>query len=114
MVAALKPQSTYDPREIRKLFPDFDVTKHQAVWRFVGLSDAKELAKLTPEQERIYEEGSAITHVSKDDPPVLLQYTYANEDVTPDTPLGVIVHHPKFGVALKEEMDKLGNVFANE
>ena len=38
----------------------------------------------------------------------MLTYNYANEDVTPTTSLGLVVHHPKFGIALKEQMDKLG------
>jgi hypothetical protein len=39
---------------------------------------------------------------------MLLLYSYANEEVTKETSLGLIVHHPKFGIALKEQMDKLG------
>jgi hypothetical protein len=31
-----------------------------------------------------------------------------NEDVTATSDLNLVVHHPKFGIALKEQMDKLG------
>ena len=37
-----------------------------------------------------------------------MQYGGKNTEVGEKTPLGVIVHHPKFGIALKERMDKLG------
>ncbi len=35
-------------------------------------------------------------------------YTYANEEVTAIGDLGLVVHHPKLGIALKEQIDKLG------
>jgi hypothetical protein len=57
------------------------------------------------EADRIAREVSPINHVTKDDVPVLLTYG------TPAGAEGVkrdAVHHPKFGLALKERMDKLG------
>jgi len=62
----------------------------------------------TPRAYERYEKAAPITYLSKDDPPALLTYSYPNEEVTEKTPLGLIVHHPKFGIALKERMDKLG------
>lgn len=37
-----------------------------------------------------------------------MTYGLPNEPVTDKTSIGTIVHHPKFGIALKERMDKLG------
>jgi hypothetical protein len=51
---------------------------------------------------------AAITYLTKDDPPAMLQYNLPNEKVTAATSLGTIVHHPLFGIALKREMDRLG------
>jgi acetyl esterase len=102
---ALKGQTTYDPREIRRLFPEFDVTRHQAVWRLIGV-EAKDLDHLTPEQAKLYEESSAITHLSKDDPPVLLLYDMQLN--APVTTLSIGIHHPRFGTLLKEKMDAVG------
>jgi hypothetical protein len=53
-----------------------------------------------------YEDGSAVTHLTADDPPVFLLYTRSN---TPPPPgdLGTGIHHPRFGYFLKEKMDKL-------
>ena len=56
----------------------------------------------------LFDEVSAIKHLTADDPPVFMQY---NE---PDAPLpagakpGQGIHHPVFGHKLKAEMDKLG------
>jgi hypothetical protein len=37
-----------------------------------------------------------------------MNYSYQNTDVTNSSDLGLVVHHPKLGIALKEQMDKLG------
>ena len=52
--------------------------------------------------------AAPITYLSKDDPPALLDYRFADEEVDENTPLGLIVHHPKFGIALKKRMNNLG------
>ena len=49
-----------------------------------------------------------IAYLTKDDPPALLNYSYQNVDVTNSSDLGLVVHHPKLGIALKQQMDKLG------
>jgi hypothetical protein len=38
----------------------------------------------------------------------MMTYSYPNEPVAAESPLGLVVHHPLFGIALKREMDKLG------
>jgi hypothetical protein len=43
-----------------------------------------------------------------EDPPALLDYNFPNDAVDNKTELRLIVHHPKFGIALKEQMDQLG------
>jgi hypothetical protein len=62
----------------------------------------------TPEAYKRYEAAAPITYLTKDDPPALLNYSYQNVDVTNSSDLGLVVHHPKLGIALKEQMDKLG------
>jgi acetyl esterase/lipase len=102
---ALNPQTTYDPRTIKKLFPEFDVTKHPAVGRLVG-AEGKDLQHLPPKLYALYEEASAITHVSKDDPPVLLIFDRDMSAAVTTTSIGI--HHPRFGTLLKEKMDAVG------
>lgn len=62
----------------------------------------------SPLAYELYKQAAPITYVSEDDPPALLVYSYPNKEVTEQTPLGLIVHHPRFGIALKERLDKLG------
>ena len=62
----------------------------------------------TPRAYKLYEEATPITYVSRNAPPAWLSYNLPNEDVDEDTPLGLIVHHPKYGIALKERLDELG------
>jgi hypothetical protein len=50
-----------------------------------------------------------VTHLSKDDPPAMMTYSYANEPIRDaNADLGLVVHHPLFGIALKERMERLG------
>ena len=50
--------------------------------------------------------AEAIHHLTKDDPPALLIYSYTMD--TKITGQGVGIHHPRFGMVLKEKMDALG------
>lgn len=99
-------QSSYDPRFAEKIgIPRPNFERHDFFEPFYGIkrSDAD-----TPEAYRRYEAAAPITYLTQDDPPAMMLYSYANEDVTATSPLGLVVHHPKFGIALKEQMDKLG------
>jgi hypothetical protein len=57
---------------------------------------------------RLYEEGTAATHLTRDDPPVFLYYGYPNVPITPDTPRAERAHNPVFGTHLKNQMDRQG------
>ena len=50
-------------------------------------------------------DASPITHLTPDDPPIYLFYNSANEPVDEETPWGTWVHHPMFGIKLKEAME---------
>jgi hypothetical protein len=62
----------------------------------------------SPKAKKLYEEASAINYITSDDVPTLLDYDFKNEPITEKTSLSAIMHHPKFGIALKERMDELG------
>ena len=99
-------QSSYDPRFAEKAgIPRPNFERHQFFEPFYGLkvADAD-----TPEAYKRYEAAAPITYLTKDDPPALLNYSYQNVDVTNSSDLGLVVHHPKLGIALKEQMDRLG------
>lgn len=99
-------QSSYDPRFAEKAgLPRPNFERHSFFEPFydIKLADAN-----TPEAYKRYDAAAPITHLTKDDPPALLNYSYQNVDVTSTSDLGLVVHHPKLGIALKDEMDKLG------
>ena len=105
-VAVSNGQPSYDPRYAEKSGiprPNFERHGFFRPFHLVEPSNVD-----TPEAYRRYEEAAAVTYLTKDDPPALLMYTYANEEVTATSDLGLVVHHPKLGIALKEQMDKLG------
>jgi len=97
-------QSSYDPFFAAEIgLPG--LRRHEFFLPFYGIT-ADEID--SPRARKLYEEAAAITYASADDVPILMDYNVPNEPVTEETPLGAIVHHPKFGIALKEKLDKLG------
>ena len=50
-------------------------------------------------------DASPITHLTPDDPPIYLSYPGPNEPVDEETLWGTWVHHPMFGIKLKEAME---------
>ena len=97
-------QSSYDPRFIKKLFG----TKHveAALIPFFGMKSAADVDD--PKFHPLFKEASMIDHATADDPPVMLFYPQANKPLPPNSPGKQHIHHPKFGVVLKEKLDKLG------
>lgn len=98
-------QTSYDPRFIRKLFPDTNTYQHPALSQLYEV-DLNKLDDLPTEKYKLFEEVSPITHIGKGDAPAML--LYASEMDTPIRSQGVGIHHPKFGKVLKEKMDDLG------
>jgi acetyl esterase/lipase len=94
-------QTSYDPRFIKKLFPESDSYKASWAEKFFG-TKLDNLDNLPAEKYRLFEEVSPIHHLSKDDPPVLQIY-----GVPVDSPATDAIHHPRFGKVLKDKMDAL-------
>lgn len=105
-IAVDNGQSSYDPRFAEKIgIPRPNFERHPFFLQFYGIT-AEEID--TPKAYTLYEQAAPITYLTADDPPAFLNYTYPDEEVTGKTPLALIVHHPRLGIALKERMDKLG------
>ncbi|MFC1597554.1 alpha/beta hydrolase fold domain-containing protein, partial [Planctomycetota bacterium] len=98
-------QTSYDPRFIRDLFPDTDTYMHPALVQLYD-ADLEKLDDLSEEKYRLFEQVSALPHLTKEDAPAML--IYGAEMDTPITNQGVGIHHPLFGKVLKEKMDALG------
>ncbi len=98
-------QTSYDPRFIRDLFPGTDTWTNSALANLFGVN-LKKLDELPEEKYQLFDAVSALPHLSKDDPPALL--IYKSEKDAPILNRSIGIHHPRFGYALKKEMDALG------
>ena len=103
-MAVYNGQTSYDPRFIRDLFPDNDTYQHSALAQLYDVN-LSQLDDLPEEKYRLFEEVSALPHLNAGDAPALLMY--ASEMETPITNQSIGIHHPRFGEALKKEMDEL-------
>ncbi len=97
-------QSTYDPRVI-KAWVGEAASRHPFVGGFYGLTP-DELD--SPKAHKLYVDASAITHLTRDDPPVHAFYSEARGPLPANARPGQGIHHVNFGLRLKEQMDKLG------
>lgn len=100
--ATLFGQTTYDPRVLKKMYPDSKAYRADWAEKFYGVKLDK-LDGLPEEKYRLFEEVSPINHLTKDDPPVIQIY-----GVTVDSPPTDAIHHARFGKLLKDKMDPLG------
>ena len=96
-------QSTYDPREIKRLIGG-RAHEHPALQGFYGLADDE----LDSEKaHKLYEEAAPINYLTADDPPVYATYSEPRGPLPADAKAGQGIHHINFGTHLKEKMDKL-------
>lgn len=100
-------QSTYDPIRIKELIGG-RAWEHPSIFKVYGVTTADEALHPTPEKQQLYDESSAITHLTNDDPPLYMVYSEADGPLPPDARPGQGIHHPNFGKQLKRTMDDLG------
>lgn len=105
-IGTLGGQGTYDPLEIKKLVGG-RAWEHPSIFKVYGIKSATEALKPSPQMQELYDEASAITHLTSDDPPLFM--IYSEPDIVPpaDSPPGKFIHHPNFGKQLKAAMDSL-------
>ncbi len=94
-------QCSYDPRWIKKNIGG-KAHEHTALQKLFNVT-LEELE--TDKAAKLYEDASPITHLTKDDPPVMV--THNGNDEPGEKP-GQGIHSKKFGEILKAEMAKLG------
>jgi acetyl esterase len=106
-IGTLGGQSTYDPIKIKELIGG-RAWEHPSIFKVYGLKNANEALHPTPQMQQLYDESSAITHLTKDDAPLYM--IYSEPDIVPPAGAkpGEFIHHPNFGKQLKKAMDDLG------
>jgi acetyl esterase/lipase len=101
---AMGGQTTLDPFLLEKKIGPACI-RHQMIWKTVGAKSLEDLMENWSRYKTISLECSPISHVSKEDPPVFLNYGKP-------APIPVVkgdgIHHAGFGRLLKEKCKKMG------
>ncbi len=98
-------QTSIDPKVIEGwLGPN--VLQHRMICMAVGEATIEDALKNYEKHRALYVEFSPYNHLSKGDPPLLM--TYGNDMTLPSKNAGHGIHHPVYGVKMKEKADELG------
>ena len=98
-------QTSIDPKVIEPwLGPN--VLKHAMIHKAVGGKSMQDVMDNYEKHEALYKEFSPYNHLTSDDPPLLM--TYNNNMKLPSENAGHGIHHPVYGVKMKEKADKAG------
>ena len=105
-VGSIGGQTTYDPIKIKELVGG-RAWEHPSMFKVYGTTAADAALNPAPALRKLYDEVSAITHLTRDDPPVFMIYSEPDEDLPSDAAPGQGIHHPRFARLLWEKMDRL-------
>jgi len=98
-------QTSIDPKVIEPwLGPN--VLKHAMIYKSVGGKSMQEVMENYKQHEALFKEFSPYNHLTADDPPLLM--TYNNNMKLPSENAGHGIHHPVYGVKMKEKADQVG------
>ncbi len=99
-------QTSIDPKVIEGwLGPN--VLKHRMINMAVGEATMEGALKNYDKYHDLYVEFSPYNHVDAKDPPLFM--TYGSDMTLPSKDAGHGIHHPVYGVKLKEKSDKAGH-----
>ena len=99
-------QTSIDPKVIEPwLGPN--VLKHNMINMAVGEKTIEGALKNYERHRELYVEFSPYNHLTADDPPLLM--TYGNNMKLPSENAGHGIHHPVYGIKMKEKADRLGH-----
>jgi arylformamidase len=99
-------QTSIDPKVIEGWVGP-NVLKHAMIWMAVGEKTMADALKNYDQHKATYVEFSPYNHVDAHDPPLFM--TYGNDMTLPSKNAGHGIHHPMFGVKLKEKSDRVGH-----
>lgn len=99
-------QTSIDPTVIEDwLGPN--VLKHRMIWTSVGAESMDAALADFEKYRELYEEFSPYNHLDGDDPPLMM--TYGGNMTLPSEDAGHGIHHPVYGVKMKEKSDECGH-----
>jgi acetyl esterase/lipase len=103
VIGSLNGQTAYDPRIVSKII-DEATGRHPAFSKIYGLRPDE---MNTERAYKLFDDASAVTLLTGDAPPVYMFYSQPLKKGPPAN-LQEGIHDARFGVLLKERMDKLG------
>jgi arylformamidase len=103
----ISPQTCLEPALVTSWVGE-QVLAHGMIGSAVGATKPDDLKSPRPEWAATLHEFSPITHVGRDDPPVLV--TFPRIDPLPAANAGSAIHHAMFGMKLKEKADAAGAI----
>jgi acetyl esterase/lipase len=98
-------QTSIDPKQIVPWLGE-KVLDHLMIANAVGEPNAEAALANYEKHETTYKEFSAYNHVSKGDPPLFM--SYGSDMTLPSKNAGHGIHHPVYGVKMKEKCDEMG------
>jgi arylformamidase len=98
-------QTSIDPKVIEPWLGE-GVLKHRMIWMAVGEPTMEAAMTNYDKHKALYTEFSPYNHVSENDPPLYM--SYGGDMTLPSKEPGHGIHHPVYGVKLKEKADAAG------
>jgi acetyl esterase/lipase len=98
-------QVSIDPPQIKEWLGD-GVLQHRMIWTSVGANSMEEAWAKYDQYKPLYQEFTPYNHLTAGDPPLLM--TYGADLTLPSKNAGHGIHHPVYGVKMKEKADQLG------
>ncbi|MHC4874056.1 MAG: alpha/beta hydrolase fold domain-containing protein [Planctomycetota bacterium] len=97
-------QASLDPSVIKEwLGPN--VLRHRMIWTCVGEKNMAAALKNYEKHKKTYFEFSPYNHMKKGSPPLLMTYSHPAD--LPSKSANHGIHHPQYGVKMKEKADSL-------
>ena len=97
-------QTTYNPIVIKE-WVGGRAYEHPSIFKCYDISKIEEMTR--PDLQLLYDEVSAINHLTRDDPPVYMVYNEPNGPLPDNARPGQGIHHPVFAFKLIEKMKPL-------
>lgn len=99
-------QTSIDPQVIEPWLGPM-VLQHRMINMAVGETTIEEALKNYKLHQALYQEFSPYNHLDGSDPPLLM--TYGNDMTLPSKNAGHGIHHPVYGIKLKQKADSVGH-----
>ncbi len=105
VAVGMSPQTCLEPDIVVGWVGD-QIMHHAMIGRAVGMKKGEDVRKPKAEWIKLLHEFSPITHLSKDDPPMLI--SNPRVDPLPATSAGSGIHHAVLGIKFAEQAKTLG------